>query len=149
MLPDSASLMSAVGELPAVGEQGHRGHDKARGAEAALKAVAVEEGLLHRMQHRSVGEAFDGKDLRPVRLDRQHQTRPDGQPVDEHRAGPAHAVFAAHVGPGQSEVVAQKVGQRAAGFDPGLPGASVDPDLYLVAASWLRPGRHRRPCRDG
>src|SRR5690242_18554249 len=39
--------------------QRDRGHHHARGTEAALQAVIVAKGLLHRMQGAVLGEAFD------------------------------------------------------------------------------------------
>ena len=42
-------------------DQIDRGHDHAGGAEAALQAMMLAEGFLHRMQRRAVGgQALDG-----------------------------------------------------------------------------------------
>src|SRR6202022_4263860 len=44
-----------------------RGHDHAGRAEAALQAVMLAEGFLHRMQRRAVGrKALDGLDLMAI-----------------------------------------------------------------------------------
>src|SRR5690349_21546395 len=43
-----------------------RSHDHARRTEAALQAVMLAEGFLHRMQLRAVGDTFDRGDLRTV-----------------------------------------------------------------------------------
>src|SRR5690625_4136360 len=86
--------------------------EESGGAEAALQPVAVFEGLLH-WAERAVpaGEALDGGDLVVLGTDGEHQAGPHGLAVDEDRARPAHAVFAAHVGTGQSDVVAQRVAE--------------------------------------
>ena len=59
----------------------------------------------------------------PVDLNREQDAGPDGIAVDDHGAGPADAVFAAHVGAGETEVVAQEIREQPAGLD-----AALDPD---------------------
>src|SRR5215203_6421606 len=70
-------------------QQADGGHDHARRAVAALQAVRLVEGLLHRMPHAVLRNAPDGGDLVPVSLHRQYRARLDRLPVDVDRAGPA------------------------------------------------------------
>ena len=84
-------------------------HHEARRAEAALAAVAVDHGRLHRVQGAVAGEVLDGDDVAEV--DRGEQ--PDagihrlvdqpvaGPPADQHRAGAAVALGAALLGAAQ------------------------------------------------
>src|SRR3954454_18856517 len=44
-------------------------HDHPRGAEPALQAVLLPEGVLERVQLVALRHALDGRDARPVRLD--------------------------------------------------------------------------------
>ena len=54
-------------------EHADREHQKARRAEAALQAVIVHEGLLHRVQRAAGSKPFDGADFLAVRLHGEHQ----------------------------------------------------------------------------
>ena len=76
-------------------------HDLARRAEAALEAVMVDEGGLHRMQRVAVGQALDGGDLGAVVADRERQAGIDPAAVDQHGAGAALAAVAAFLGAGE------------------------------------------------
>ena len=64
-------------------------------AVAALEAVMLDEGGLHRMQRFAVGEAFDRGDRLAVVHDRQRQAGIDAPSVQQHGAGAALAVVAA------------------------------------------------------
>ncbi len=79
--------------------------------------MLLAEGLLQRVQFLPVGQAFDGLHRRAVGLDRQLGAGFDRPAVDQHGAGAAQAGFAADVGTGQAEVVAQEMHQQLPRFD--------------------------------
>src|SRR5438477_2902798 len=88
-------------------QQGHRRDQHARRAKSTLEPVRIPECLLNGMQ--AVGcwrQALDGRDLRSVCLDREHQTRTRWSAIDQDRARAAHSVLAANVRPGQMQLVA-------------------------------------------
>ena len=122
-----------LGGVGVVAQVGGDGGDEPGGAEAALQAVAVLEGLLDRAEA-AVGRpaALDGGDLGPVDPDREQQARTHRPPVDQHRAGPADAVLAAEMGAGQPQVVAQAVGQQPPGRHPHGVGHAVHHQPGLV-----------------
>jgi hypothetical protein len=96
-------------------EQTDDRHHEARGAEAALQAVAFVKRLLHGMKWSVVsGQALDRRHFVAFRLDGEHQAGAHRRTVEQNGAAPAHAVLAADVRAGQAEVVAQVVGQEAA-----------------------------------
>ena len=66
-------------------QQGGRGHQEARCAEAALQAVLTPEGFLQGLQLAVLGQAFDGGQLAPIRLDGEQGARLDWSVVDEDR----------------------------------------------------------------
>ena len=84
-------------------------------AVAALQAVVLPEGLLHRVQLVTVGQAFDGGDVGAVGLDGEHGARLDRLAADEDGAGPARRRVAADVGAGEPDHVAQVVDEQGAG----------------------------------
>ena len=86
-------------------------HDLTRRAIAALKAVMVDEGRLHRVQRVAGGEALDGGDFGAVEGDGEGQAGVDPPVVDQHRAGAALAAVAAFLGAGQGHALAQEVEQ--------------------------------------
>src|SRR5207248_5342259 len=89
-------------------------HQEARRAEAALQAVVLPERLLQRMERLALREAFDGADLRALRLHGEHEAGTDRLAVHQHGAGAAHAVLAAEMRAGQPAVFAQRIGEIAA-----------------------------------
>src|SRR4030081_849638 len=66
--PHSDLLLRRVGVAL---EELSRRHDHAGCAEPTLEAVLVPEGLLQGMKRRSLGEALDRGDLRPIGLNRE------------------------------------------------------------------------------
>ena len=78
------------------------------------------------MQGVPLGEPLDRRDLRAVPHDGQGQAGIDPPAVDQDRAGPALAVVAALLGPGQAEVLAEGVEQGRPGGDVQLPADAVD-----------------------
>ena len=91
------------------------GHDHAGGAEAALKALRIEKGLLHRMQAvRRAGEPFDRRDAAPLGAERRHEAAMHGLAVEMDGAGAAIAGIAAFLDAEPAEL-AQEGSQALAG----------------------------------
>jgi hypothetical protein len=66
----------------------------------------VSEGSLKWMQVIAAGcDAFDGRHLVLVGLDRKHQASARGMAVEQDRAGPADSMLAAHMRASQAELV--------------------------------------------
>ena len=114
MLPSSHSRISALVRLRIDAQQIDRAHDHARRAEAALQAVMLAEGFLHRMQLVALGEALDRGDARAVHLRRQHGAALGRIAVDMNDAGAALAGVAADMRAGQAEMLAQELHQQGA-----------------------------------
>ena len=129
-------------------QQGLRGQHHAGRAEAALQPVLLPERLLHRMQRLGVGaEPSIVVDLGAVGLHREQQARAHRVAIEQHRAGAADALLAAHVGAGQAEVLADEVGQQLARL--GLARAPV-PLMWSVIVRRvmsLLPARSRASVR--
>ncbi|MCY1293266.1 hypothetical protein D9M70_425220 [compost metagenome] len=97
--------------------QGEHRHDEAGGAEAALRAVAVDHGLLHGVQLALVLEVFDGDQLLAVQGGDEGQAGVQAavanafadQFADHHGAGTAVAGGAAFFGSGFADVLTQVV----------------------------------------
>src|SRR5206468_658816 len=86
-------------------------------AEAALRGLLVDEGLLNRMRSLDRAEAFERRDLRVGdRADGRH-ARSHGSPLDDDRARPALAESAAELRAAESEVVAEDVKKRSCWID--------------------------------
>ena len=86
----------------------------------------LDERLLQRVQHASLRQSFDGRDLRAVFHDRQCQAGIDAPAVDQHGAGAALTVVAALLGPGEVEMQTQCVEQRGPRRDVQLVIDAVD-----------------------
>ena len=56
-------------------DAGRRRHDLARCAEATLKAIAINEGLLYGVKRLTVGQPLDSCNLVILRTGSQRQTR--------------------------------------------------------------------------
>ena len=116
-----------VGEIVALAmDDVDRGHDHAGRAEAALQAVMLAEGFLHRMQRRAVG----GKPLDRLHLVAvgHHRKRGAGLhrlAVEMHDAGAALRGVAADMGAGQPQIFAQELHQQGTGIDIGVDGVAV------------------------
>src|SRR3954454_1634853 len=65
-----------------LGQQVRPRHDHPRRAVAALEPVVLPERLLERVQAALGAEAFDGGDLRPVGLHREHRAALHGVAVE-------------------------------------------------------------------
>ena len=66
-------------------------------------------------------DALDGGDFCALCLDGEHQARSHGCPVDEHRAGPAHAVLAPEMRAGEVAPFPEEVGKGQARLDGCAP----------------------------
>ena len=107
-------------------------HDHPRGAEPALEAMTVPEGLLERVERAALLHALDGTDLRAVRLDGEHRARLRAGAVDVDRAGAAVARVAAGVGAGEAELVAEEMHEQEARLDVRLVNGAVDGDRDVL-----------------
>jgi hypothetical protein len=91
-------------------EQREQRHDESRGAEAALRAMKVDQRLLNRMQAAVTRKILDSDEVRAVGLASQHDAGVDGA-IDEatanmatehDRAGPTIPLGAAFFGSGRA-----------------------------------------------
>src|SRR5262245_22069334 len=135
--------------------QREEAHDEPRRAEPALRAVAVDHRLLHRMQ-RTVGalEALDGDELLAVERRDKLDARVDGAEAhaiafelgQHYRARAAVALGTAFLGSGPAEILAQEV-ENALGrrdtLDRADPAVEREPDRAAVRRCFL-PARHPR-----
>ena len=71
-------------------------------------------------------DAFDGKDLVPIGLHRQHQARPRRMSVEQNGAGAAYAMLAAEMRAGQAKLVPQEIRKRDADRRRLLVAFAVD-----------------------
>ena len=110
----------------AFGQHADRRTDLSRCAVAALEAVMLDEGGLHRMQRFAVGQAFDGGDRLAVVHDRERQAGIDAPSVQQHGAGAALAVVAAFLRAGHRHMLAQRVQQCGARIKLQPMGMAVD-----------------------
>ena len=90
--------------------KGDRLDNETRRAKSALERVVRHESALHGMQPRA--EPLDRRHRTPAHLRDGHEARVDELAVDEHGARATLALAAPLLGPGQREVLAQKVEQR-------------------------------------
>ncbi len=95
--------------------------------------MGLVEGRLKRMQPVGPrGQPFHRRDVMTVRLYSEEETRPYRLAVEQHGAGAADAMFATHVGSGETELMTEKVAQEKARLrQPVLTGAvdcEIDPN---------------------
>ena len=119
----------------ALGQHADGRANLARCAVAALKAVMLDEGRLHRMQILAVGEPFDRGDGLAVVHHRERQAGVDAASIDQHRAGAALTVVATFLRAGQREMLTQCIEQR---------GARVQVERMRVTVDREFDGRRRR-----
>ena len=122
-------------------EEGEERHDEAGRAEAALRAVAVDHGPLHRVQAAVLAlQVLDREELAAVELAHELDAGVDGtvadrpvlEPAHGHRAGAAVALRTAFLGAGAALVQTQPVQHRHGRVDladPPLLGAQEEPCL--------------------
>src|SRR6185436_14189497 len=124
--PGARRGIVAVVDQAAIDDVG-RAHRDPRGADAALRAAARDEGALHGVKQLAAREALDGGDLARVALADRDHARVDGLAVEPDRARAALALAAALLGAGEPQVLAQHVEQAAP--RRALDGARLAVDL--------------------
>ena len=129
--PEIASRISSLGRVGVAVEQRPGGHHHARGAEAALQAVALHEALLHRVELAVLLEALDRADLVAAGHRGEHGAGLHRLAVQPDHAGAAVAGVAAPVRAGQAEVVAQEVHEQQPALDLAGDLVAVDGHRHL------------------
>src|SRR3989338_1114199 len=104
-LPDFSVRWSRVLPKDLQGSEKHP-----RGAESALQRVVLPKSLLKGVQLSLFRKPLDGLHLRAIRLDGEHETGTDCQPVHHYRTATADPVFAAHVRSGKAEALSEEIG---------------------------------------
>src|SRR5207244_4275652 len=74
----------------------------------------------------AAGQAFDRGDLLALDVEGEDETRREGAAVDEDGASAAVSAVAREIGPGEAEVVAHELQERAVAGDLTADHASVD-----------------------
>ena len=121
--------------------QVNRAHDHAGGAKAALQAMAILEGRLHRV-HGAVGrgQAFDGGDLSATGLGGQNVAGFDRAAIHDHGTGAALCCVTADVGASELQVAAQGLYQQGVGGNVQRHCFAVDLQLNLHVVSPMTSG---------
>ena len=147
-------------------------HDEARRAIAALGAVAVGHGRLHRVQAAAVRQPLDGQHVGAVEVRQGQETgidRPEGPGAfgaggQHHRAGAAIPFGAAFLGAGEAQVFADIVQRRDVGrhvpdgvppavemelqCHPGGPRRGGSAVMKLIAEAGAPAGSAGRRCAE-
>ncbi len=98
----------------------------------------AERILDHAELARRGREAFDGRDLIAVGLDREHQAGAHRLAIDQHGAGTADAVLAAGMGAVEQKILTQRIEQRLARLHLGGADGAIDAQVNF----------HRAPLAD-
>ena len=93
--------------------------------------MLLPEPFLQRVQLAVLGETFDRRHRRAVRLDGEYGAGLGAAPVHQHRAGAALAGVATHVGAGEVEVFAQEMDEQGTWLDVGRAHLAVDGYRHL------------------
>ena len=109
------------------------GHDHAGGAEAALKSLGVEKGLLDRMQLAAGREPLDGRHLAIGGAKGRHEAGVHRFAVEPDRAGAAIAGVAALLDAEEAEL-AQEGAQALTGLRLGGKPLSIDGVFHVAPA---------------
>ncbi len=96
-----------------------------------MDSVGLPEGLLQRMQVIHGPQSLDGENLVAIGLHGEHQAGADRLSVEQDGARAAHAVLAADVRAGQTQLVAQEVAQQQARLDGPFILGAVDGDGHI------------------
>ena len=118
--------------LPRLAVEGRCRHDHACGAEAALKGLRIEEGLLHRVELAVAGEPFDGGDLVPGAAEGGHQAGMERHAVEPDGAGAAVALVAAFLDAEEAEL-AQEGSEALTGRRLRREGPAVHGEIHAEA----------------
>ncbi len=113
-----AADRAVVGAATAL-QVGRGSHQHARRADPALSGTFGEEGFLQRGEPLRPAERLHGRHAPTRHLGDRDEAAHHGLAVEQHGAGPALALAAAFLGPGQGEVLAKHVEQAP------HPGAGV------------------------
>ena len=114
--------------------EGRRGHDHAGRAEAALEGLRVEEGLLHRMKHAVLCEAFNRSDRASLGAKGGDQAAVKRNPVEPHGAGATIALVAAFLDP-EPSLLAQESAQALARRGLRRKHLAVDGEVHRAPSS--------------
>ena len=106
------------------------GHDHAWRAIAALQAVVLAKGFLHRVQLVTLSQALDSGDVRSLAGQRQYRAGFNTRVVQMHGATAALGGIATDVGAGESEMLAQELHKQRAAFNLATDGLAVDGHVY-------------------
>lgn len=90
-----------------------------------------EEFLLDRVERLPLRDALDGENILAVYFGREHETRRDEAPVEEHGAGAAVTGRATLLGAGEIEPITQGVQQCFDRFAEELDRFAVEYCLYM------------------
>lgn len=102
-------------------------HEYAWRAKTALQRVQLMKCLLKRVGLlRIVRQAFDGRDVTPVGLDRKRQAAARSYAIDEDRACATCSMFTPEMGAGQFQFSPQKITQVHAGLSLTFVRLAVD-----------------------
>src|SRR6266705_961496 len=112
-------------------------HDHAGRAEAALQAMLVPERLLQGMQRRSLGQALDRRDLRPIGLDGEDRAGLHAVAVELDGTRATVAGVATDMGPGQPRQLADVLHEQQPRFDLVLVPGAIDGDSNPAPHSHL------------
>ena len=107
-------------------------HDHARRADAALRAVVLDEGALQRM---TAAKPFDGRDPRAVGVGERDQARVHRRAVEEHGAGAAFAFAASFLRAGQAAILAQDIEQALQRMRVDAAHRAVQRDAHAISFS--------------
>ena len=109
--------------------EGRGGHDHARCAEAALKGLCIEKGLLHGVQLAVLGEALDCRDRAALGPIGRHQAAMERQAIQPHRASAAIALVATLLD-AEPSMLAQERPEALAGGRLGGQSLAVDREVH-------------------
>ena len=84
------------------------------------------ERCLYGVQFGTSRQSFDRFDASPLRLYREHKTGPHARSVDQNGTGAADAMFASQMRAGETQCLAQKIGEIDPRLDLRYDGLAVD-----------------------
>jgi hypothetical protein len=103
------------------------GHDLTRGTVAALIAIMLDEGRLHRMKMARLAYALDGRDLIVGMHDSKGEAGVYPTTIDVNSTCATLAVIAAFFGAGKIEIFTKAVEKRGAGIKLKAVLHAIDP----------------------
>jgi hypothetical protein len=103
------------------------------------------EGSLQGGQGLLARETLNRHHRAPFGLNREHEARLHRFAIDNDCARAAHPMFAAEMGPGQPQLVAQAIGEVHARLDLGRDGLAVELERHSHHApcAWAAPRKPR------